>query len=217
MFCHIPCVKFASLTFGASSSGQQKTIKFLDWLLEKNPEKAKKIALHVTCSGNTKREIMEIITKYNSLGIKKFVVIRGDGNLIENEFKYAYQLVFEIKNKFIDSEIFVAGYPENENDLDNVKNKISKGANAVITQMCFDTQKIIEFKNKIHSKILPGLILPNEKVKKFAEKLNIYFPDEILNNPEKFLENQIKKLLDVDFNHFHFYTMNAINCFIKFL
>jgi methylenetetrahydrofolate reductase (NADPH) len=165
--------------------------------------------LHITCIAKSREEILEIINFFYHKGVRQFVAVRGDGEVLENGFKYALDLISSIRNNFFDVAIYAAGYPEKPEELKYLEDKISCGINGVITQICFDSSKISNFANSIRLPTLPGLILPSEKTCLFAQKLNIDFPQNII-DPLNFLKQQIESLKASGLRHFHFYTLNNI-------
>ena len=168
-----------------------------------------KIALHITCTEKTKIELLQSVSHFYKFGIRQFVVIRGDGTIHEKGFKYACELVEAIRNNFLDVAIYIAGYPEKDEEIEFTKKKIDLGVNACITQVCFNSEKIVQFRKNVQIPTLPGLILPTEKSLEFAKKLGIELP--LVQNPSAFLRKQIEELIDREFQHFHFYTLNNID------
>src|SRR3989338_9936532 len=128
---------------------------------------------HIICGGFTKEEIEDILIDLHFLGIDNLLLLRGDKLADEPHFiptkggySYAYELVESVANMnkglFLGNEtimeekfdfcIVVAGYPEKhyaaqsfEEDLNNLENKVDKGADYVVTQMFFDNQKYFNF------------------------------------------------------------------------
>ncbi|QED23493.1 methylenetetrahydrofolate reductase [Candidatus Deianiraea vastatrix] len=198
--------KFASITYGASSSGQERTIAFVNYFAQKYPALMRKIALHITCTEKTKIEVLQNIKHFYNFGIRQFVIIRGDGNILTNGFQYASELIAAARKEFFDIAIYIAGYPEKDNELQYTKMKIEYGVNACITQVCFDAEKLIDFAKKIKIPIIPGLILPSEKSINFAKKLGVFTCE--IPDPKAFLKDQITHLQEGGFSHFHFYTLN---------
>jgi len=181
----------------------------LNYFAQRYPSLISKIALHITCTEKTKIELLQSVSHFYKFGIRQFVVIRGDGTIHEKGFKYASELVEVIRNNFLDIAIYIAGYPEKEEEIEFTKKKIDLGVNACITQVCFSCEKIAQFRKNIQVPTLPGLILPTEKSLEFAKKLGIELPE--VQNPSLFLRKQVESLIDRGFQHFHFYTLNNID------
>ncbi len=114
-----------------------------------------------------------------------------------------------MRASFLDVAIYVAGYPEKESEIEFTQRKIDCGINACITQICFDSTKLQQFKEKFNIPVLPGLVLPTEKSLAFSSKLGIEVPN--VHDPTAFLHNQVKSLISAGFRHLHFYTLNNLD------
>ncbi len=183
----------------------------MNYFAQRYPSLISKIALHITCTEKTKIELLQSVTHFYKFGIRQFVVIRGDGTIHANGFKYASELVEVIRTNFLDVAIYVAGYPENDAELEFTNKKIELGVNACITQVCFDSKTIAKFRDNLKLPVLPGLVLPTEKSLDFSKKLGLALPTADINDQSLFLRKQIEELIDNGFHHFHFYTLNNID------
>lgn len=145
---------------------------------------------HIICGGFTRRETEDALIDLNFLGIDNVLVIRGDAGKNEAMFEaeqgghnYAIDLLKQVVNLnngiYIDEDIRdggktkfcigIAGYPEKhfeapnlETDLQRLKEKVSCGADYIMTQMFFDNKKFFEFvqtcrSTGIEAPIIPGL------------------------------------------------------------
>ena len=126
---------FVSVTYGAGGSTRQRTHQTIKKIITETDLKP---ASHLTCVGASKDEINEILENYQNIGVKHIVALRGDMpasspnyQLHPNGYKYASELVYDIKKKFSAFEISVAGYPEMhpeaknlDEDIDNLHTKI---------------------------------------------------------------------------------------------
>uniref|UniRef100_A0A1B0ABV8 Uncharacterized protein n=1 Tax=Glossina pallidipes TaxID=7398 RepID=A0A1B0ABV8_GLOPL len=130
------------------------------------------IAPHLSCYGlDTKR-----LKEFTELNFTNIVIVRGDQYDNEQEFKYASQLVAQIRRECQDSiTIAVAGHPEGhpnistmQEDMKFLIEKINGGADLIITQVCFKAQALIDFIKscRLHSINIPII-------------LGIYVPDNI--------------------------------------
>ncbi|ABR30595.1 methylenetetrahydrofolate reductase [Thermosipho melanesiensis] len=164
---------------------------------------------HLTCIGNSKFELEELLIDLDFIGIDNVFVVRGDKkrNVIkkDGQYEYAYQLVEQIfnmnKGKYLyqnakktDFCIGVAGYPEKHfespnmtEDIKYLKRKIEAGAKFVITQMFFDEKKYIDFverlkKENITIPIIPGIkpITSYKSAKKLPGTFFIDIPEKLL-------------------------------------
>lgn len=163
---------FFSVTYGAGGSTQGRTFSAVDWLRENGIETAP----HLSCIGSDKQEILEILRRYQSQGIRRIVALRGDlpsgaglGSL--GELNYANELVGLIRQEFGGLfHIEVASYPEfhpqagsAESDLNNFKRKVDAGANSAITQYFYNPDAYFRFcedcqKRGIEIPIVPGIM-----------------------------------------------------------
>nr|XP_020037240.1 methylenetetrahydrofolate reductase isoform X5 [Castor canadensis]XP_020037241.1 methylenetetrahydrofolate reductase isoform X5 [Castor canadensis] len=131
--------------------------------------------LHMTCCRQRREEITSHLQKAKQLGLKNILALRGDptGDEWEAEeggFNYAADLVKHIRSEFGDYfDICVAGYPKGhpeagsfEDDLKYLKEKVSAGADFIITQLFFEADTFFHFVKSctemgITCPILPGI------------------------------------------------------------
>lgn len=128
---------------------------------------------HLTCISSSKQEIESELNKFNELGIKNILALRGDmpDGLDKNklDFHYAYELIDEIK-KYGDFCIGGACYPERhpesvsaEKDIEYLKLKIDHGCDFLTTQMFFDNNIFFSFVERlrkigINAHVVAGLM-----------------------------------------------------------
>ncbi|XP_054435714.1 methylenetetrahydrofolate reductase (NADPH) isoform X2 [Pteronotus mesoamericanus] len=131
--------------------------------------------LHMTCCQQSREGITGHLHKAKRLGLKNILALRGDpvGEQWEEEeggFSHAADLVKHIRSEFGDYfDICVAGYPQGhpdaesfESDLKHLKEKVSAGADFIITQLFFEADTFIRFVKAcseagISCPILPGI------------------------------------------------------------
>ena len=162
--------KFFSVTFGAGGSTRDRT---LDAVLEIQAE-GFEAAPHISGISSSKDEVLSLLTTYQSHGIRRLVVLRGDlpsGEVSSGDFTYASQLVAFIREKTGDwFQIEVAAYPETHPearsaaaDLQHFKTKVDAGANAAITQYFYNADAYFQFVDQCQSMgitipIVPGVM-----------------------------------------------------------
>ena len=162
--------KFFSVTFGAGGSTRDRT---MEAVLEIQAE-GFEAAPHISGISSSKVEILELLKTYQSHGIRRLVVLRGDipsGMVSSGDFAYASQLVAFIREKTADwFQIEVAAYPETHPearsaaaDLKHFKTKVDAGANAAITQYFYNADAYFQFvdqcqKMGIEIPIVPGVM-----------------------------------------------------------
>lgn len=162
--------KFLSVTFGAGGSTRDRT---MDAVLEIQAE-GFEAAPHISGISSSKEEVLSLLKTYQSHGIRRLVVLRGDlpsGEVSSGDFAYASQLVAFIREKTGDwFQIEVAAYPETHPearsanaDLKHFKTKVDAGANAAITQYFYNADAYFQFveqcqKMGIEIPIVPGVM-----------------------------------------------------------
>lgn len=198
---------FISVTYGAMGTTRDNTVRIVEKI--KN-EIGIEAAAHLTCVGQTKSDMEEILTELKSKNIENIVALRGDPLKGELEFKtvpdgfgYASELVHFIKNhpdfgKYF--SLIVGGYPEGhiecrdkEKDIDHLKIKVEEGADLVITQLFFNNDDYFRFLEKARAKgikvpIVPG-IMPltyGPQLEKFSMMCGASIPKEMKEAISKF-------------------------------
>jgi methylenetetrahydrofolate reductase (NADPH) len=162
--------KFFSVTFGAGGSTKDRT---METVLEIQSE-GFEAAPHISGISSTKQEIKDLLQTYQSNGIRRLVVLRGDlpsGEVSVGDFAHANQLVAFIREQAGNAfEIEVAAYPETHpearsasKDLAHFKTKVDAGANAAITQYFYNTDAYFQFVERCESlgisiPIVPGIM-----------------------------------------------------------
>ena len=210
---------------------------------------------HIICGGFTKEETENALIDLNFLGIDNIMVLQGDARKPDRDFKpeegghaYASELLEQVvelnQGIFLDDEleqahhsdfcIGVSGYPEKhmaapnlELDMKYLKQKVDKGADYIVTQMFFDTQKYIDFVTKcremdINIPIVPGLkpITSLRQLTILPQIFHIDLPYDLSNALEKAKNNdqakeigiewaiqQSKELIEFGVPTLHYYSM----------
>lgn len=138
---------FFSVTYGAGGSTRDRTF---DTVIGVQKQSGICTAPHLSCVGDSRDELRELLHRYQSEGINRIVALRGDlpsgMGASMGELKYASDLVGFIREETGDHfHIEVAAYPEKHpqaasmtNDLQAFKAKVDAGANSAITQYFFN-------------------------------------------------------------------------------
>lgn len=107
-------------------------------------------APHLSCIGQSREEILELVRGYRDSGVRRIVALRGDlpsgMGYAQSEVKYADDLVRLIREETGDHfTLEVAAYPEMhpqarsfEDDIAHFKRKIDAGANSGLTQYFYN-------------------------------------------------------------------------------
>ena len=232
---------FISVTYGAGGQTKGGTIEMASHI--KNNLKTEVLA-HLTCVGSKKNEIHDYLQEAKSKNVKNILALRGDVPQGETEdiynkgdYKFASELISDLRknSEFDDFSIGGAFYPEThyENndlvDLFHLKNKVEAGTDFLTSQMFFDNDIFIKFKEKaekldIKVPLVAGIMpVTNAKqIKRIIELSKCSVPqklDKLLDkygdNPESmkkagiiYASEQIIELLAYGIKGIHIYTMN---------
>ena len=162
--------EFFSITYGAGGSTRERTLSTISDFNGKGTP----VAPHLSCIGDDKARIAELLDIYKAQGIDRIVALRGDlpsGQVGLGELPYASDLVRFIRehsgNHF---HIEVAAYPEMhpqadhfDQDIKNFVTKVNAGANAAITQFFFNPDAYFYFvegiqKQGVNIPVAPGIM-----------------------------------------------------------
>lgn len=217
---------------------------------------------HLLCGGFTKEETENALIDLNFIGVDNVLALRGDapkgekfipereghsyaGELVEqiirmNNGKYLHE---ETENNFhTDFCVGVAGYPEKhfeapslKFDLKQLKEKVDKGAEYIVTQMFFDNKKYFDYVKKVREAgievpIIPGIkpITTLGQITMLPRTFFLDLPDALMDELEKCKTNgevkevgiqwaiqQSKELVKAGVPSLHFYTMSKADATYK--
>lgn len=151
---------YFSVTYGAGGSTRSRTLKIVKDLRARGTTP---VAPHISCIGDDKNEVAELLDLYKSLGIKRLVALRGDlpsGQVGMGELPFALDLVKYIREHSGDHfHVEVAAYPEMHPqaksflfDIDNLVNKYQAGANAAITQFFYNADSYLYLRDALEQR-----------------------------------------------------------------
>jgi methylenetetrahydrofolate reductase (NADPH) len=161
---------FFSVTYGAGGSTQAGTLDAVKSIIDAGSTGVP----HITCVGTSQDYVRETVQTYIDLGVRRFVVLRGDlpGGMVERgRFKYASDLIEFIREEFGDDlHIEVAAYPDFHpesddplTDLTNFKKKVDAGASSAITQYFYNADSYFAYVDEatrmgVDIPIIPGIM-----------------------------------------------------------
>ncbi|WP_413786893.1 methylenetetrahydrofolate reductase [Psychrobacter urativorans] len=151
---------YFSVTYGAGGSTRSRTLEIVQALCNRGETE---ITPHISCIGDDKDEISELLTHYKGLGIKRLVALRGDlpsGQVGMGQLPFAVDLVKFIREHSGDHfNIEVAAYPEMHPqarsflfDIDNLVSKFDAGANAAITQFFYNADSYLYLRDALEQR-----------------------------------------------------------------
>lgn len=156
--------EFFSITYGAGGSTRERTLA----AIKEFNGKGTPVAPHLSCIGDDKARIAELLDLYVAQGINKIVALRGDlpsGQVGLGELPYAQDLVRFIREHSGDHfHIGVAAYPEMhpqaetfDQDIQRFTEKVNAGANSAITQFFFNPDAYFYFLDRLQKQ---GITIP---------------------------------------------------------
>ncbi|TBU76154.1 methylenetetrahydrofolate reductase [NAD(P)H] [Phytopseudomonas daroniae] len=183
---------FFSCTYGAGGSTRDRT---LNTVLQLDGEVKVPTAPHLSCVGDSKAELIELLNLYKSKGITRIVALRGDlpsgMGMSSGELRHANDLVELIRHETGDHfHIEVAAYPEMhpqarnfEDDIANFVRKAKAGASSAITQYFFNADCYFYFVERVRKlgvdiPVIPGImpITNYSKLARFSDACGAELP-----------------------------------------
>lgn len=183
---------FFSCTYGAGGSTRDRT---LNTVLQLDSEIKVPTAPHLSCVGDSKAELRELLALYKNAGIKRIVALRGDlpsgMGMASGELRYANELVSFIREETADHfHIEIAAYPEMhpqarnfEDDIANFVRKAKAGASSAITQYFFNADSYFYFVERVQKlgvtiPVVPGImpITNYSKLARFSDACGAEIP-----------------------------------------
>ena len=165
---------FMSVTYGAGGGTSKYTLD-----IAKNIKELYGVPTlaHLTCVSSTKGTVREKIEQIKAAGITNVMALRGDipAELMDADrsgwdYKYAIDLIHELKSANADFCIGGACYPEihpesatQKDDIKRLKEKVEAGCDFLTTQMFFDNNLLYNFLYKIREAgitvpVIPGIM-----------------------------------------------------------
>ena len=227
---------FMSVTYGAGGGTSRYTVGIASDLQKKC---GVNVLAHLTCVSSTREEVKAALQQYKEHGIENVLALRGDipaGGRVAEDYHYASELIYDIKQFDPDICIGAACYPEGHVesvnktvDIEHLKEKVEAGCEFVTTQMFFDNNILYNYLYRIREKgitvpVVAG-IMPVTNVKQIERSCKMsgtYLPsrfkaivDRFGDNPEAmkqagiaYATEQIIDLLANHVNGIHVYSMN---------
>ncbi len=165
---------FMSVTYGAGGGTSKYTLD-----IAKNIKELYGVPTlaHLTCVSSSKETVKQKIKEIADAGLTNVMALRGDipSNMVNGDrsgwdYKYAVELVEELKNSGYDFCIGGACYPEvhpesinQKDDIKRLKEKVDAGCDFLTTQMFFDNNLLYNFLYKIREAgitvpVIPGVM-----------------------------------------------------------
>ena len=231
---------FMSVTYGAGGGTSQYTLD-----IAKNIKSLYGVPTlaHLTCVSSTRDTVKQKIDEIKAAGIQNIMALRGDipDSLKDSDrttwdYKYAINLIYELKSANQDFCIGAACYPEihpesatQKDDIKRLKEKVDAGVDFLTTQMFFDNNLLYNFLYKIREAgitvpVIPGVMpitnanqversiklsgsfMP-QRFKSLVDKFG-YDPDAMKQAGIAYATDQIIDLYANGISNVHVYSMN---------
>ena len=193
---------FMSVTYGAGGGTSRYTLD-----IAKNIKEMYDVPTlaHLTCVSSTRETVKEKIRAIREAGIENVMALRGDIPAgMENEdrrgwdYRYAIDLVRELKEENPDFCIGGACYPEihpessnQKEDILHLKEKVDAGCEFLTTQMFFDNNLLYNFLYKIREAGITVPIIPG-----IMPITNANQVDRAMKLSQSFMPQRFKSLVD---------------------
>ncbi|MEL6806973.1 MAG: methylenetetrahydrofolate reductase [NAD(P)H] [Pseudomonadota bacterium] len=164
--------RFVSVTYGAGGSTRELTQEAAQTLRKTS---GLKVAAHLTCTDQSRSDVLNVADRYKTAGIRDIVALRGDaakgGTFTPHKdgFENSVALIKALAKRG-DFTIRVGAYPDSHPDavsmmqnIDWLKAKIDAGAAEAITQFFFEADTFLRFRDAcadagITAPITPGIL-----------------------------------------------------------
>src|SRR5918992_764866 len=165
--------EYVSVTYGAGGSTRERTVEITKWVKQDLGIEA---MAHLSCVGEPKERLSEILAELKDVGIDNVLALRGDPPRGETEWKphpgglhYSVDLIEVIGQEFdfcIGAACFPEVHPDAPNlqeDLKYARRKVDAGASFLITQLFFENDVYFDFVEEaraagIEVPIIPGIM-----------------------------------------------------------
>ncbi len=231
---------FMSVTYGAGGGTSQYTLD-----IARNIKQNYDVPTlaHLTCVSSTRETVMKRIEEIKAAGLENIMALRGDiprdmedADRSKWDYRYAVDLIHDIKESGHDFCIGAACYPEihpescnQKEDIKYLKEKVDAGCSFLVTQMFFDNNLLYNFLYKIREAgitvpVIPGIMpITNAVQVERAMKLSGSFMpqrfkslvDKFGSNPDAMMQagiayatDQIIDLFANGIKNVHVYSMN---------
>ena len=165
---------YMSVTYGAGGGTSQFTLD-----IAKNIKDRYRVPtlVHLTCVSSNKETVKNRIRDMHEMGLNNIPALRGDltpelekTDRSKWDYRYAVELIRDIKESGYDFCIGAACYPEvhpespnQREDILHLKEKVDAGAEFMVTQMVFDNNLFFNFLYKIREAgitvpVIPGIM-----------------------------------------------------------
>lgn len=232
---------YIDITWGAGGSTADKTLEMCKTIQKYF---GLDVMMHLTCTNMGESSIKKILTEAKESDLFNILALRGDppeGSLTWEKhaegFRYGVDLVRYIRKEYGDDFFLgVGGYPDGHQeqtdiniDIKFLKEKVDAGSDIVITQLFYDIDKFLLFRDKcvkagIKVPIIPGIMPIHNYARflKFTQFCKVSIPNLISKQLESIKDDDSsvinygidqasemgRVLVEEGVPGLHFYTLN---------
>ena len=188
--------EYVSVTYGAGGTTRERTVEITKWIKQDLGIEA---MAHLSCVGEAKERLSEILGELKGVGIENVLALRGDPPRGETEWKphpgglhYSVELI-ELIGRDYDFCVGAACFPEVHPDAPNLQEdlkyaraKVEAGASFLITQLFFDNELYFDFVDEARAAgitvpIVPGImpITNFKQIKTITGMCGATIPDDL--------------------------------------
>ncbi len=188
---------FVSVTYGAGGATRRFTEEITIQVKgQVKPTTDMEVMAHLTCVGQTREEVHDVLVRLDQAGIENVIALRGDPprgqtNFVPaaGGFSHASELIQHIRSRFhfsVAAACYPEGHPQSpdlQSDMKHTRRKVDLGAEFLITQLFYDNAHFFRFMERarqagITVPILPGVlpILNAAQVRRFTSLCGATIP-----------------------------------------
>lgn len=208
---------YVSVTYGAGGSTRDKTLGIVSRIKDETDQE---VMCHVTCVGQTKEDVHNVLARLHEAGIENVLGLRGDPPRgqekfvpAEGGFLHSADLIAHIQANF-DFGIGAACFPEGHldsvdlnSDMDYLEKKVASGADFLVTQLFFDNNDFHDFMDRVEQTgirvpIIAGIlpILSTPQIRRFTALCGAKIPSDLNEQLDKFADND-DAVRDIGIDH----------------
>lgn len=226
---------FMSVTYGAGGGTSKYTVDIASSIKNQGVN----ALAHLTCVSSTKEEVRRVLGELKTRGIENVLALRDDipeGGPLAHDYRYASELIREIRSFDGDFCIGAACYPEGHvesanktEDIEHLREKVEAGCDFVTTQMFFDNNILYNYLYRIRERgitvpVVAGImpVTNARQIDRICRMSGTYLParfkaivDRFGDNPAAMKQAGIayatEQIIDLIANHvngIHVYSMN---------
>lgn len=192
---------FVSVTYGAGGATRRFTEEITIQVKGQVKGEAEaaaglEVMAHLTCVGQTREEVHDVLVRLEQAGIENVIALRGDPPRGQTDFvpaaggfSHASELIQHIRSRFqfgVAAACYPEGHPQSpdlQSDIKHTRRKVELGADFLITQLFYDNAHFFRFMERarkagIDVPIVPGVLpfLNAAQVRRFTSLCGAKIP-----------------------------------------